>query len=210
MAQKLISKLKLLLLIVPVVILLAVSNVAEAEEALGWKYDDGNWYYYESETYVAVNWRQIGKKWYFFDETGAMKTGWVYYQNQWYYMNGSGAMVTGWLKLGKKWYYFDKASGVMASNEYRQGWWLKASGEWDGRSTKTVWRKNSIGWWFRESSGWYPRDRWLWIDGYCFYFDKRGYMATDTWIGEYYVGADGKWIPGYKEPATHSQGSRLR
>ena len=197
MAQKLISKLKLLLLIVPVVILLSVSNVAEAEEALGWKYDDGNWYYYESETYVAVNWRQIGKKWYFFDETGAMKTGWVYYQNQWYYMNGSGAMVTGWQKLGKKWYYFDKASGVMASNEYRQGWWLKASGEWDGRSTKTVWRKNSIGWWFRESSGWYPRDRWLWIDGYCFYFDKRGYMATDTWIGEEYVNADGVWADAY-------------
>ena len=70
----------------------------------------------------------------------------------------------------------------------------------------TGWQQIDDIWYFLDGSGAMAADKWIGD----YYLTESGAMATDTWIGEYYVGADGKWIPGYKEPATHSQGSRLR
>ena len=39
---------------------------------------------------------------------------------------------------------------------------------------------------------------WQKIDGEWYYFGAGGAKAANTWIGNYYVDADGKWIPGYK------------
>ena len=35
-----------------------------------------------------------------------------------------------------------------------------------------------------------------WIDGY-YYVDGSGAMVTNTYVGQYYVGADGRWMPNY-------------
>ena len=32
-------------------------------------------------------------------------------------------------------------------------------------------------------------------------------MATNTWIGSYWVGADGKWVPGYGSSAGTTAGT---
>lgn len=62
--------------------------------------------------------------------------------------------------------------------------------------------------WVEEDGVWYHLDEngevqtgWCWIDGECYYFNENGAMASDTWIGEYYVDSNGVWIPDKeKEP----------
>ena len=36
---------------------------------------------------------------------------------------------------------------------------------------------------------------WQELDGAWYYFYESGDMAADTWIGDYYMGPDGKWVP---------------
>lgn len=50
-----------------------------------------------------------------------------------------------------------------SQSEITGGTWVQAE---DGR------------WWFRYSDGSYPRSRFLYIDGYCYYFDSNGWMLT--------------------------------
>ena len=172
--------------------LITTLPVEAGQGGVGWKEENGKQYYYESGNKVAVEWRRINDKWYYFDGSGAMQKGWKKISGHWYYFASSGIMVTGWKKLGKKWYYFDK-NGVMASREYRGGYWLTASGEWDEGLGKASWHKNSRGWWYQDKDGWYPRNRWLYINGYGYYFNNRGYLVTGQKVRGYSVNKDGAW-----------------
>ncbi len=53
------------------------------------------------------------------------------------------------------------------------------------------WESDSTGYWYREDDGSYLSDVWKMIDGKWYHFNESGYMETDAWIGDYYVGADG-------------------
>ena len=85
---------------------------------------------------------------------------------------------------------------------------------------KDTWVKDSIGWWYSYATGGYPANRWeyignawyhfdssgymqtgwQYIGSYCYYLQPNGAMASDTWIGEYYVDSSGAWVPGkYRE-----------
>lgn len=57
------------------------------------------------------------------------------------------------------------------------------------------WRISPTGWWYQNDDGTYFVDGWQWIDEKCYYFNKDGYIAANTWIDNYYVGEDGAWIP---------------
>ncbi len=76
---------------------------------------------------------------------------------------------------------------------------LCASAAWAGS-----WQKDSVGWWWLNDDGSWPASEWEEIGSAWYYFDGNGYMAHDTWIGQYYVGSDGAWIPG----AGPASGSR--
>ena len=95
-----------------------------------------------------------------------------------------------WMKADKGWWY-QFSDGSYAKSEYINGCWLNSKGwyekEWDG-----TWKKNSRGWWFKAGD-WYPRKQWLRIDGKSYYFDSKGYMVTNKWIGRYYVDSTGAW-----------------
>ena len=111
--------------------------------------------------------------------------------------------------------------------------------------TTGIWMKDSVGWWYNNTDGTYPYSCWKLIDNEWYYFNDSGYMVTgwqfingnwyyftpsgamasnqwignyyvgadgvmltNTWIGEYYVGADGKWIPGYQPAGWVNSGGR--
>ena len=90
----------------------------------------------------------------------------------WYYFNASGYIVTGWFADGGSWYYFE-SNGKMAT-----GWKLV-----DGK------------WYYLESNGKMAANKWV---NNVYYVKSNGVMATNEWVdqGRYYVGADGKWVPG--------------
>ena len=61
-------------------------------------------------------------------------------------------------------------------------------GSWQGSSTV---KKDNGGWWYQHADGSYTTNDWESIDGEWYYFDASGYMMTSSWIGNYYVKADG-------------------
>ena len=88
------------------------------------------------------------------------------------------------------------------SNEWINGHWYNA----DGTSTYNgvaTWRCNAQGWWLEDSTGWYPTSTWQKIDGYWYYFETDGYMASNEWIGGYWLSGSGALT--YAETATWKQ-----
>lgn len=135
----------------------------------GWIKLDGDWYYFEDGE-MLTNWQEINGKWYFLDETGVMLKDWQEINSKWYYLGTNGVMQTGWQKLGTKWFYFN-ASGVMQTN----------------------WQKLSNKWYYFNASG-AMQTGWVNIGGKDYYFYEDGSMAADTYIGKYYVDANGVWV----------------
>lgn len=85
-------------------------------------------------------------------------------------------------------------------------------------TTISGWQVDTVGRWYRNYDGTWPAARWQQIDGYWYYFNASGYMDMNHWVltnglyyyvgldgrmltntrtpDNYYVGADGAWIPG--------------
>ena len=148
-------------------------------------------YYFNADSFNAANeWRD--GKWISsdgsctYDGTLTWKSNstgwWVEDSVGWY-------PVSSWQKIDGIWYYFN-ASGYMASNEYVDGYWLNGDGSCSNDYYLT-WKSNSTGWWVEDKSSWWPSSQWLKVDGYWYYFDGSGYMATSQYVDGYWIGADG-------------------
>ncbi len=101
------------------------------------------------------------------------------------------ASMAGKWKKDSNGYWYQFNSGGYAKSEYINGSWLNSKGywekKWDGK-----WKHDSKGWWFQAGS-WYPKKQWLTINRKSYYFKADGYMATNCWIGRYYVDKNGVW-----------------
>ena len=156
-----------------------------------WVTINGKKYYFNSDSYAASNeWRD--GKWISADGsctyTGELiwksnATGWWVEDTEGWYPTSD------WQKIDGIWYYFN-SSGYMASNEWYNGYWFNSDGSWDP-TYNMAWRGNSSGWWIEDISGWWPSASWQKIDGYWYYFDGSGYMVTNTYVGGWWIGADG-------------------
>ena len=115
---------------------------------------------------------------------------------KWWYKHDDGTYTRDdWEKIGDKWYYFDN-EGWMASDEYRQGYYLAPDGSWSKEYSGGTWHEDPDypGWWWYQDGDWYPKNGWYKIDGDWYYFDDHGWMAKDAVIGGYTIGSDGKWL----------------
>ena len=159
-----------------------------------WIKSGGKWYYIVSGKVQKSKWMQIGKKWYHFNKDGIMET------SKW---------------IGRN--YYVKADGTMAISEFvdNGNYYVGKDGKWD-KGTK--WLKSGDKWYYIVS-GKVQKSKWVQISKKWYHFDKDGIMETSKWIGgkyyvkadgtmaisewvdagKYYVGADGKWIKGYKK-----------
>ena len=181
----------------------SLSVPSAAASATGWVQDGKQWSYYVTDNSVATQWRKVGRDWYYFNEKGIMQTGWKKNSGKWYYFKGSGAMAVGWTRVGNAWYFMDQ-NGVMDAYAYREGFWLNKSGKWDGKNKSGKWHHDEIGWWYQDGR-WYPKNQWMWIDGYCYYFGSQGYLAENTTVQGYDVDADGVWvIEGVRQQNTNT------
>ena len=77
---------------------------------------------------------------------------------------------------------------------YNESWANPIRGLCVNNSTKVTfssglgWNKTSKGWWFKNADGSYPKDGLKQLGGFLYYFDKDGYIITNTWKE-----IDGKW-----------------
>ncbi len=165
---------------------------ANGNKSAGWQKINSVWYYFNQEGAMQTGWLKDGSSWYYLASSGAMQTGWIKDNNKWYYMSSGGAMQTGWVKVNNNWYYlnsamqtgwvqlkgtwyFLKPNGIMAENEWYDGYWLSKGGAWTYKA-KGSWKKNSKGWWFGDTSGWYAKSTTIKINDKNYTFKKDGYL----------------------------------
>ena len=165
-----------------------------------WEKIDGYWYHFDGNGIMQTGWLNIGGTWYYLNQSsGAMQTGWLKLGDVWYYLNPfSGAMATGWLKVGNTWYYMNPSNGAMQTG------WLDLNGtkyylKSDG-AMATAWVKIGNTWYYMNPSSGLMQTGWLKLRSTWYYLKSDGTMAADTWIGDYYVNADGAWVPGKEKP----------
>ena len=165
-----------------------------------WEKIDGYWYHFDGNGIMQTGWLNIGGTWYYLNpSSGAMQTGWLKLGDVWYYLNPfSGAMATGWLKVGNTWYYMNPSNGAMQTG------WLDLNGtkyylKSDG-AMATAWVKIGNTWYYMNPSSGLMQTGWLKLRSTWYYLKSDETMAADTWIGDYYVNADGAWVPGKEKP----------
>ena len=199
-------------------------------EKNGWLQSGNSWYYYYQGNIVRNAW--IGNYWLGAD--GKMATSsWV--DNDRYYVDGNGAWVkdakrpevkkNGWVKEGSTWYYLE--NGALARNKWVGNYWLGANGKmatsswvdndryyvdangaWVKDAKRPEVKKNG---WVKEGSTWYYLEngalaRNKWVGNY--WLGADGKMAISSWVDNdrYYVDANGAWVKDAKRPEVKKNG----
>lgn len=102
----------------------------------------------------------------------AAEKGWVTEGNvRYYYKNGE--KVRGLKKIGKQKYYFKKSNGEMV---------------------KSRWVRINHKLYFFMKNGQMAKKRWI---SNKYYVGRDGVRVTNQWIGNRFVGENGRWIPGF-------------
>ena len=174
----------------------------------GWVQNGSVWYYYYQGNIVRNAW--IGSYW--LGSDGKMATNsWV--DNNRYYVGNNGAWIkdyenkTGWQKEGSTWYYYKNGSvvrnawqgnywlgsdGKMATSSWVDGgrYYVGADGSWDKNAKKYGWKKEGNSWYYYHE-GQMVKNAWLGN----YWLGSDGKMATNAWVDNdrYYVGANGVW-----------------
>ena len=99
--------------------------------------------------------------------------------------------VSGTWKQDSKGWWFRLGNGGYAKDEYINGYYLDKKGYWQ-KKWNGSWKKDKTGWWFKAGK-WYPKKQWLRVDRKYYYFNAKGYLVTNAWVGNYYVNKDGVW-----------------
>ena len=205
-----------------------------------------------SDVQAAQGWVKSGNTWYFYNQTGALvRNAWAgnYWlgvdgrmaTNAWvdngrYYVGTDGAWVKnaqkqattkqGWVQSGNTWYYYNNGSlvvnkwignywlgadGKMATNSWvdNSRYYVGANGAWikDAKhpeEKKQGWVKEGTTWYYYNTDGTLARNKW--VGNY--WLGADGKMVTSAWIdnGRYYVDANGVWVKDAKRPEEKKQG----
>lgn len=182
------SKNKKLAVILTVAVLIIVMIASAVTVNAGWESDENGWWYEHADgSYTKNDWEKIDGYYYYFNGSGYMLTGWQQINSNWYYLNPNsggtppqGGRMTGWQSIDGEWYYLNPDGGAMLT-----GWQTIGGKKYylnpDGGAMLTDWQK---------------------IGGADYYFyPEGGAMASSCWIGDYWLGSDGKmakdaWVDG--------------
>ena len=152
----------------------------------GWVQKGSSWYYvYPNGTTKTNGWEKIMNYWYYFGSTGEMQKGWLNLNNQTYYLDQStGAMKTGWIKVGELWYYMNPDQLSTTQGAAIKSNWLNDSGQLyyltSTGSMAVGWNKIGDKYYYFTESG-----------------TTKGALIRNSYIGTFYVGADGAWVQNY-------------
>ena len=195
----------------------------------GWVKEGSAWYYYKNGSVVRNAW--AGNYWLGADGRMAINA-WV--DGGRYYVGTDGSWVkgaqntttvkNGWVKEGYTWYYYK--NGSVVRNAWAGNYWLGADGRmatnaWvdggryyvgtDGAWVKGAQNTTSVkSDWVKEGNAWYYYKngsvvRNAWVGNYWLGADGR--MATNSWVdnNRYYVGNNGAWVKGADRTASKSE-----
>lgn len=145
-------------------------NTVNIMSTIGWKNENGAWYYYKSDNTKAIGWIKPDNNWYYLKDDGKMTIGWLNDNGKWYYFDKSGVMVKGWKQIDDNWYFLSD-SGAMVTGMQFDGsslYYLEDSGV---RASYNGWKKIQDKWYYFEENGkvkigWlYNEDNWYYLQG---------------------------------------------
>lgn len=160
-----------------------------SDTRVGWVKINNIWYYYRPDGQMVTNgWVKWQDHWYYLNNYGAMQTGAITVDGYNYYLGSDGAMVAGWLQSGGSYYFYDTTSGshygAMCINT-----WVYYDNKYfyfdENGVMVTGWKQIGDGTGKTAFYYFYPAGSTSGL---------YGYMATNTTINGFNIGADGKWI----------------
>ena len=102
----------------------------------------------------------------------------------------------GWVKTGNAWYFYNQ-NGVLARNAWAGNYWLGA----DGKMVTNAWVDNgryyvdANGAWVKGAQKPAVAQKQGWVQsGGAWYFYYQGNVVRNAWVGNYWLGADGKMV----------------
>lgn len=111
---------------------------------------------------------------------------WIRSGERWWYRHTDGSYTkNNWEEIKDKWYYFDK-----------DGWMV------------TGWLHRPSGWYYLMPGSGAMAVGWTKVGSAWYYMNASGTMLADTWIGNDYVDASGKWIQGKTRSGWIQSGKR--
>ena len=197
----------------------ATVGANEAQAAQGWVQSGSTWYYYNTQGQPVKN-AWIGNYWLGADGKMAVNS-WV--DGGKYYVGSNGvwdknaqkpAPKMGWQHNGTAWYYYNTqgqpvknawignywlgADGKMAVNSWVDGgkYYVGSNGVWDKNAQKPApkmgWQHNGTAWYYYNTQGQPVKN--AWIGNY--WLGADGKMAVNSWVdnGRYYVDSSGAWV----------------
>lgn len=157
---------------------------------VGFVQQNNVWYFYNPDgKMVRGNWAKWNGKWYYFDDYGAMQTGFITVGDEQFYLSNNGDMMSGWLRSGDAYYYFNTTEGSGHFGAMCKNTWVLYDNKYfyfdEYGVMVTGWRTisdayNNIGYYYFYPSG---------TTNGLF-----GYMAVNTVIDGFVIGADGRWV----------------
>ena len=136
--------------------------------------------------------------------------------------NEAQAAAQGWVQSGSTWYHY-KENGSLTKNAWIGNYWVGADGRmvtnswvdnnnyyvghdglWVENVKKTGWIQSGSTWYYYNNQGQMERNAWVgdyWVG-------SDGRMITNSWVdnNNYYVGADGLWVKNAKKPEVKKTG----
>ncbi|EHJ00696.1 glycoside hydrolase family 25 [Clostridium sp. DL-VIII] len=164
---------------------------------IGWKKENGYWYYYKSDNTKVTGWIKPDSNWYYLYDDGKMATGWLNYNGTWYYLNNSGSMATGWKQLNNTWYFLNNSGAMITGVNvidnitymfYSSGamvtGWVQLNNYWyyfnNSGSMATGWiLDNGVKYYLYDTGA--MAKGWINISGAWYYLKSSGVMATG-WV----------------------------
>lgn len=109
-------------------------------------------------------------------------------------VNANGQLVSGWQCINGNWYLGDKIGNVLTGWQISNGsWYFMGS---DG-VMKTGWQNLNGSWYYfnpvSDGTKGSMKTGWQYINNAWYYMYDNGIMASNTYIGSYYVGSNGAW-----------------
>lgn len=132
-------------------------------------------------TTLTGTWKRDAKGWWFQTTGGGYpRNRWGIINGKWFFFGNDGYMKTGWVQSNGAWYYCNPDANNGTEGEMKTGW-IVDNGKW-----------------FYLGRTGAMETGWVQVNGVYYYLNpvsdgSRGAMAVNTWIGNYYVGADGAW-----------------
>ena len=204
-------------------------------DASGWiDTEAGRMYLKPDGTYVTGGWLVVDEESYYMDANGIMlkdtitpdgvyvnangertnyKPGWVQDGENWRYVEKNGYYAAnGWVQdTDGKWYYFNMGAYMVADDYTPDGYYVDASGAWDGQPANLSaigqnpgpgaalqtegWQESAGSWRYRQADGTYVTNGWFQApDSKWYYFDANSIMLANTITPDgYHVDASGAW-----------------